>query len=141
MSCLSSSTHLAAVLTLRKYFDDHKKIAVLRICLILIFSALLLLALSTSRSFSVFLLLSRLILAKQDIERKSKYVVSWAVFLILPVMYVFYIAIIKILPRKRDGLKAWLSKRAWPIVRKRLGLWLIRMLIQKSLEEKMYHKI
>lgn len=141
MSCLSSSSHLAAVLTLRKYFDDHKRIAVLRICLILIFSALLMIALSTSHSFSVFLLPFSLIRGKQGIERRSKYVVSWAVFWILPVMYVFYIATIQMLPRKRDGFKAWLSKRAWPIVRKRLGLWFIKMLIQKSLGEKMYHKI
>lgn len=126
---------------MRKYFDDHKKVAVLRISLILIFSALLVVALSTSRSFSVFFLPISLILAKQDIERWSKYVVPRAVFWILPVMYVFYIAIIQMLPRKRDGLKAWLSKKAWPIVRKRLRLWLIRMLIQKSLGEKMYRKI
>lgn len=141
MSCLSSSTNLAAALTLRKYFDDHKKIAVLRISLILIFSALLVVALSTSRSFSVFFLPISLILAKQDIERSSKYVVLRAVFWILPVMYVFYIAIIQMLPRKRDRFKAWLSKNAGPIVRKRLRLWLIRMLIQKSLGEKMYRKI
>lgn len=141
MSCLSSSTHLAAVLTSRKYFDDHKKIAVLRICLILIFSALLVVALSTSRSFSVFLLPFSLILAKQDTKRRSKFVVPWAVLGILPVMYVFYIAIIQMLPRKRDEFKAWLSKKAWPIVRKWLGLWLIRFLLQKSLGKKMYHTI
>lgn len=141
MSCLSSSTHLAAVLTLRKYFDDHKKIAVLRISLILIFSALLVVAIMTSRSFSVFLLPFSLILAKHGIEWRSKYLVPWVLFWILPFTYVFYIAIIQMFPRKRDGFKAWLSKKAWPIVRKWLGLWLISTLIQKSLGKKRYHTV
>lgn len=141
MSCLSSSTHLAAVLTLRKYFDDHKKIAVLRICLILAFSALLVVALSTSRSFSVFLLPFRLILFKTDIEWRSKHAIAWALFWILPFIYVFYIAIIQLLPKRRDGIKTWLSRKAWPIVHKWLGLWLISTLVQRSLGKKIHHTV
>lgn len=133
MSCLSSSTHLAAVLTLRKYFDDHKKIAVLRIYLILAFSALLVVALSTSRSFSVFLLPFHLILVKTGFP--------WAYSWILPFTYVFYIAIIQLLPKKRDAIRAWLSKKVWPILRKWLGLWLISTLVRKTLGGKIYHTV
>ena len=141
MSCLSSSTHLAAVLTLRKYFDDHKKIAVLRICLILAFSALLVVALSTSRSFYVFLLPFHLILVKTGLKWRSKYVFPWVFFWVLSFTYIFYIAIIQLLPEKRDAIKVWLNKKAWPIVRKWLGLWLINTLVQKSLGRKMYHTV
>jgi hypothetical protein len=41
MSCLSSSTHLACVLTLRKYFVKHKVTAIMRVVLIILFSLLL----------------------------------------------------------------------------------------------------
>lgn len=41
MSCLSSSTHLACVLTLRKYFGIHKTTAIIRVILIVLFSLLL----------------------------------------------------------------------------------------------------
>ena len=41
MSCLSSSTHLACVLTLRKYFGIHKLTAIIRVVLIILFSLLL----------------------------------------------------------------------------------------------------
>ncbi len=140
MSCLSSSTHLAALLTLRKYFDLHKKMALLRICLILVFSVLLLVALLTSRSFSVFLLPFRLILFKGDNKLGSKSSVLWVFLWILPFSYVFYIAIIQLLPKKRDGIRAWLSKKAWPFVRKRLRLWLISALFQKVFGKKTYRK-
>jgi hypothetical protein len=41
MSCLSSSTHLACVLTLRKYFGIHKMTAIIRVVLIVLFSLML----------------------------------------------------------------------------------------------------
>ena len=41
MSCLSSSTHLACVLTLRKYFAVHKVTATIRVILIILFSLFL----------------------------------------------------------------------------------------------------
>lgn len=41
MSCLSSSTHLACVLTLRKYFGIHRITAIIRVVLIVLFSLLL----------------------------------------------------------------------------------------------------
>ena len=41
MSCLSSSTHLACVLTLRKYFGIHKVTGRMRVVLIILFSLLL----------------------------------------------------------------------------------------------------
>lgn len=142
MSCLSSSTHLAAVLTLRKYFDHHKKIAVLRISLILVFSALLLVALSASRSFPVFLLPFRLIISKSDTKWNNKYEALYNLFwMILPFSYVFYIAIIQLLPKKRDRIRVWLMKKAWPVVRKWLGLWLISSLVQKVFGKSIYHKL
>jgi hypothetical protein len=50
MSCLSSSTHLACVLTLRKYFGIHKVTGRMRVVLIILFSLLLIPSIIVSQS-------------------------------------------------------------------------------------------
>jgi hypothetical protein len=55
--------------------------------------------------------------------------------------YVFYIAIIQLLPDTRDAIRAWLKTKAWPVAHKWLGLWLMSKLFQKVLRKDTYHNL
>lgn len=58
MSCLSSSTHLACVLTLRKYFGRHKLTAIIRVVLIILFSLMLIPSIIVSLSLCMLSVLN-----------------------------------------------------------------------------------
>jgi hypothetical protein len=56
LGCLSSSPHLAGVITLRKYFIKHREIGLLRVWLIVIFALLLVVSLEAASTINPFCL-------------------------------------------------------------------------------------
>ena len=56
LSSLSSSSHLAAIVTLRRYFNDNPALALLRIALISTFALGLAISITISENFFIFLL-------------------------------------------------------------------------------------
>jgi hypothetical protein len=54
LSCLSSSSHLAAIVTLRKYFEDNQTLALFRITIISLFALLLSVSISLTSAFGPF---------------------------------------------------------------------------------------
>lgn len=54
LSCLSSSSHLAAIVTLRKYFEENQTLALFRITIIGLFALLLSLSISLTSAFGPF---------------------------------------------------------------------------------------
>lgn len=150
LSCLSSSTHLAGILTLRKYFQMYKPTSILRICLVLAFSALVVAAISTSISFSVFLLPFRLILKRlfgyQFGHRhrglgQIAILILWYIFWTSIFLYVFYMAVIQALPRFKPVVQSWMKVQAWPLLRKWLGLRIVGSVLRFLLRKRIYGAI
>lgn len=56
LSCLSSSSHLAAIMTLRMYLEDNQTLALFRITFISLFAVLLSVSISLNKRLRAFLL-------------------------------------------------------------------------------------
>jgi hypothetical protein len=61
LSCLSSSSHLAAIITLRQYFIDNRALATLRVACIWIFAVFLGVTIPNSNAFGPFSLIRYLV--------------------------------------------------------------------------------
>jgi hypothetical protein len=134
LSCLSSSSHLAAIVTLRKYFEDNQTLALFRITIISLFALLLSLSISLTSAFGPF------------------YFVFYAVtdwFLIgpfgillsiMPILWTFWTGIWQIVPGLRACFQAWLKRVVWPWV-KRAGLGGCWSWMQRHLSERKSQKL
>lgn len=121
MACLSSSTHLACVLTLRKYFNEHTSTGILRVALVILFSVFLIPSIIMSYCFDVFLI-PVLLLAYHEINKgRNQYVVVslWYVFQGVIYMYLFYAAIMQLLPGHQQKIRKW---KLWVVLRRFSGL-------------------
>lgn len=78
LTCLSSSSHLASVITLRKYFHDHKIVSIIRVCLIVAFALFISITVALANSFSV---ICELIVRSSSGEAFS---------IVIPVMIILY---------------------------------------------------
>jgi hypothetical protein len=125
MACLSSSTHLACVLTLRKYFNQHKETGTVRIVFIILFSLFLIPSIIMSYCFEAFLIPITL-LADHEIEKKGTSVARinlvtglWYTFQAVAYIYLFYAAVMQLLPGYRQKIKQW---KIWSLLRRLCGI-------------------
>ena len=110
LGCLSSSSHLAAVLTLRKYFDNHYTIAVLRVRLILLFALALFVSLALTRSFHPFFIPIDYILAPIARLIPAK---AYQFLVSLPIVYLFWTAVLELLPGTRIKIIHFIHSKIW----------------------------
>ena len=100
LSFLSSSSHLACVITLREYFNTHMEVAYIRICAIIFFANLLFVAIS--------------IIFSEALAR-------------LALIFFAYSPVVVLLsfdPLKRDIrsiIQKWLSEKNWDKLQERMG--------------------
>ena len=115
LSCLSSSSHLAALITLRKYFETYKFSAILRVCLVTLYAALLSSSIMIGGTFRPFVVTFFFALGPIDFVLK---IIPFSNFLftyVLPIfliLYVFWLAIIQLDPKLRRLIKQ-LIRRYW----------------------------
>ena len=113
LSSLSSSSHLAAIITLRKYFSANPALALLRIVLITAFALVLAASIAVSHAFRPFYSLL-LILVYGSVEDLT---LSKSIAIILstwPILWAFWTGIWQIVPESRDRFMAWVKKVWWP---------------------------
>jgi hypothetical protein len=121
MACLSSSTHLACVLTLRKYFDEHRTTGIFRVLLIILFSLFLIPSIIMSYCFDIFLL-PLLLLVHHEFKKgrpETLVVAIWYTFQAGVYLYLFFAAIMQLLPGHQMKIKKW---KFWSALRSVLGL-------------------
>lgn len=134
LSCLSSSSHLAAIVTLRKYFEENQTLALFRITIISLFALLLSLSISMTSAFGpLYFVLNT--------------VTDWfvngplGIFLsIVPILWTFWTGIWQIVPALRVRFQAWLTRVVWPRI-KRAGLGRCWSWIQRRLSERKIQKL
>ena len=116
LSSLSSSSHLAAIITLRKYFGANPALALLRIALITAFALVLAASIAVSHAFRPFYSLL-LILVYGSVNDPT---LSKSIAIILstwPILWAFWTGIWQIVPEIRDRFKVWVKRVWWPPVR------------------------
>jgi hypothetical protein len=121
LSCLSSSSHLAAIITLRQYFIDNHALAKLRVACIWAFAVLLGFAIPISKAFGPFSL-TWFLVAKPDRDTiATRFILT--VLSVWQVAWFFWTGTWHLSPPARQEFhKAYLKKRfkrvAWrPICR------------------------
>lgn len=118
LSCLSSSSHLAAIVTLRKYFEENQTLALFRITIIGLLAVLLSLSISLTSAFAPFYFLLFYVVT----ERIFIGPLGVEVFIsIVPILWTFGTGIWQIVPTLRSRFQAWLKRVIWPWV-KRAGV-------------------
>lgn len=124
MACLSSSTHLACVLTLRKYFDEHKSTGKFRVVCIIIFSLFLIPSIIMSYCFRIFLIPITLLILHEAEKGHSEALLDgiWYAFQALVYLYLFYAAIMQLLPGHQEKIRKW---KLWTILCHVLGINLL----------------
>ena len=118
LACLSSSSHLAALVVLGRYFEENPKSAWLRVMFIGSFAALLVVALAMSPAFGPFFLAYRAL----------TYLLSWVVVLdwlffpgieyivsSWPIVWLFWTASVGVV-QQRDTVEHWMRNKLWPFV-------------------------
>lgn len=95
MSCLASSSHLACLLTLRKYLDSHRLTTYLRVTLIFVFAVFLWTAITFSTTFRLL-----------DVLGEYWY---------LPLLWIYASAVLRLIPRQREQLLRILQSGLGPI--------------------------
>lgn len=133
LSCLSSSSHLASVITLRKYFDAHRAIGILRVWLIAIFALLLVASLIAAQLFSLFLTPSYNLYQLGGVGLFVAF--TFVPYIISAILWLSWTAIIELLPDTRAKLKRWLRMKAWPFVKSWSGLGFVWSFLQSQLHK------
>jgi hypothetical protein len=114
LSCLSSSSYLAAIITLRQYFLDNHALAKLRILCIWAFAILLALAIPMSKAFGPFSLTWFLVLKPDRNTIAARLILNY--LSVWQVLWFFWTGIWHISPlEKQESYKA-IFKRAFKIV-------------------------
>lgn len=111
LSCLSSSSHLAAIMTLRKYFADNQTLALFRITIISLFAVLLSVSISLASACGPFYFVSYYVTDKLLIIAPpgTEFVLS-----IVPILWTFWTGIWQVVPAMRKSFQARLRQRVWP---------------------------
>jgi hypothetical protein len=104
ISCLSSSSHLAAIITLRKYFNANPTLALLRIAFISAFALVLAISILYSNAFGPFFWIFSTMF---DWFLFGPW--GW-LFSIGPVLWTFWTGIWQIVPETRVRFTAWVKK-------------------------------
>ena len=112
LSSLSSSSHLAAIITLRRYFNDNPALALLRIALISTFALGLAISITLSDSFSIFYTVFWYIFYHANDDTYVA-VVLFHIFIIWPILWAFWTGIWQIVPGARDRFTAWVTRKIW----------------------------
>lgn len=111
LSCLSSSSHLAARVILRKYFGDNPTLALFRLLMISAFAILLCASILRSGAFGPFTwILESLLFLVHAIG--FKWITS-----VVPILWVFWTGTWQIVPETRENLKVLMYTRLWPYIR------------------------
>lgn len=112
LSSLSSSSHLAAIVTLRKYFSVNPTLALLRIILIAAFAVVLTVSIAFADTFGpfysiLFYLMDATSLFFPIPEPLAILISIW------PILWTFWTGIWQVVPKSRDLFAAWIERRCW----------------------------
>jgi hypothetical protein len=108
---LASSSHLAAVITLRKYFDERRITAYIRVILITTFAILLLVSSIISQSFGPFSIIVIKTLRRLHFHHGTR--ALW-ISSVLPHVVLYWAAVIQLRPCWKVKLQKWLSTKLAP---------------------------
>jgi hypothetical protein len=141
LSCLSSSSHLAAIVTLRKYFEDNQTLALFRITIISLFAVLLSLSISLTSAFGPFYFVFYFVTNLTAIGPLANSIGLLRNFIsIMPILWTFWTGIWQIVPALRARFQTWLKCVIWPRV-KRAGLGRCWSWTQTGMSERKSQKL
>lgn len=137
MSCLSSSTHLACVLTLRKYFEVHKRPAIIRLVLVILFSLFLIPSIIMSDCFEVFIFPISLIAVHELEKGRAVGLVEglWYTFQAGAYIYMFFTAIMQLLLVHQPKIKKW---KLWRVLRRVFGFGYLSIVFRRLLGKRLH---
>lgn len=115
LSCLSSSSHLACMLTLQKYLKLHPALAKLRIFFIILFAVALSISIGLGQTFSVVGYILNKILAAADSKTAynlSLYIGNGLLYGFPPAiaLHVYWTAVLQLLPDTKRHIKEVISR-------------------------------
>jgi len=110
LSSLSSSSHLAAIVTLRKYFSANPALALLRIVLITAFAILLTASIAVSDTFGPFYSILWSVISSANVEIPESLATMISIW---PILWAFWTGIWQIVPDTRDRFTAWVKRKWW----------------------------
>jgi hypothetical protein len=116
LSSLSSSSHLAAIVTLREYFNDNPALALLRIGFISAFALGLAISITLSDAFQVFYFVFWYLFEMIGPGNETSYYDAEPVvyvFIIWPILWAFWTGIWQIVPEARDRFISWVTRKLW----------------------------
>jgi hypothetical protein len=122
MCCLSSSSHLASIITLRKYLEEHPLTSKLRICLVVVFAVALIVSIIVSGAFGPFFIPIRYILL---LTRIGVFPFAEEIFSYLPVLWLFWTAILEVAPFLKGKVKSFVRNYVWPFCREGLFIGIL----------------
>ncbi|KAH0551476.1 hypothetical protein GP486_007309 [Trichoglossum hirsutum] len=118
LSCLSSCTHIACIIMLRKYINSRKVITYVRLVLIIIFASLLSAAISVSEhAFSPLYRPMYIILIENAGMSRCAYDISMATITAVVLMYIFWISIVNLIIPLRVWTSGFVSRKCSFIMR------------------------
>lgn len=109
LSSLSSSSHLAAIITLRKHFNDNAALAILRIVFIATFAIVLLISIGISETFLPIYSIQLCVLSKTADWMALEPVAR--TFSVLPFLWTFGTGIWQIVPKTQNRFIAWVTSK------------------------------
>lgn len=135
LSCLSSSTHLACVITLRKHFEQHRRAGILRLIFIILFALLLVPAIVLTPTFRIFLIPFSVKLSRAYEVNNAALAIDGTLKAFV-LLYVFFSAVMQLLSDTQDHLKAWITNSLLPSARQWLGISHLSSLFQRFFGQK-----
>ena len=119
LSCLSSSSHLACLITLRGYLETHRFLARLRVWIIILFALALSVTIAITDPFRHF----RFLVSWIPKPTLSFGVVSFLNFLYIGgVLYLFWVSVLQLLTSTQAKIATRIRSTIWPWCRKWLGI-------------------
>jgi hypothetical protein len=122
MCCLSSGSHLASIITLRKYLEEHTLTSKIRIGLVTLFAGSLITSIILSGAFGPLFIPVRWILLFTGI---GVFPFATAIFGFVPIIWIFWTAILEVAPLVQDIVIEFVRNRIWRFCKRWLGLGIL----------------
>lgn len=115
LSCLSSSSHLACMLTLNRYLEGHSRLAKLRIFFIILFAIILSISIGLGQTFSVVGYVLSLILGSvhsTTAYKTSRYIGNGLLYGLPPLiaLHVYWTGVLQLIPTTQENIKKSTSR-------------------------------
>lgn len=144
MSCLSSSSHLACLITLRKYLEEHRFTSVLRVCVVLCFAVFLIgtIAIIQPTFYLFYVPLEYTLFYPLNLLPYGPFTQAIQIISsISPIIWLFFTALVELTPGANQWTSDVVRNRIWRFCRRWLGLGYLWKVLQKLLPSRWRPKV